>query len=77
MTRQAERNLLETGRAHRDWFARTGHCGACGNPGDYCTCTAPCGCGGLHEVGSARDPDSLDRFAAEEPVAVDQGELFG
>lgn len=62
-------------RSDVEWFERTGHCGRCGQPGDYCTCTAasPCGCGHLHPVDSARDADALDRFAAPGP---DQDGLF-
>jgi hypothetical protein len=59
------------------WFERTAHCGRCGQPGAYCTCTAgsPCGCRELHLMGSAREPAAIATFA--EPVAVDQDALFG
>lgn len=35
----------------REWFARTGNCGHCGNIAERCDCTPddPCGCG-PHEV---------------------------
>jgi hypothetical protein len=46
-----------------EWFRRTGHCGKCGNPGSYCTCTTPCGCADQHEVGSGLGEDALDQFA--------------
>lgn len=61
-----------------EWFERTEHCGGCGNPGDYCTCTqtTPCGCRGLHQMGSGREPDALERFA-EVPASAEQGSLFG
>lgn len=60
------------------WFERTAHCGLCGNPGDYCTCTdsTPCGCYQLHVVGSARLPDALDQFQPD-AVAIEQDDLFG
>lgn len=61
---------------HVDWFERTGHCGGCGQPGAYCLCTekTPCGCRALHEMGSGRDADPAEVFAA--PVDDNQGELF-
>lgn len=60
---------------HVAWFVRTGHCGQCGNPGTYCTCTytAPCGCAQLHEVGSAGD---LGPFIVRTIDAI-QDDLFG
>jgi hypothetical protein len=60
-----------------EWYGRTSHCGACGNPGDYCTCppSRPCSCRGLHRMGSGLAPDALDTFAVEVPD--DHPELFG
>jgi hypothetical protein len=59
------------------WYRETGHCGHCGDPGVFCTCTAsdPCGCSELHEMGSARLPDALEAFMPV--VRVEQGDLFG
>lgn len=59
-TREAEATTSDA-----EWFERTGHCGRCGNPGNYCTCTDrdPCGCKHLHEVGTARRPDAINAFA--------------
>lgn len=47
------------------WFAKTGHCGGCGQPGDYCSCTEaePCACRDLHPMGSALRDGALDVFA--------------
>lgn len=63
---------------HVAWFERTGHCGQCGQPGDYCLCgTAKrdrCGCHELHPVGSGLAADAVDQFSAS---TVEQGELFG
>jgi hypothetical protein len=63
--------------SHEDFFRRTGHCGQCGGPGVYCTCTPgkPCGCQGLHEMGSARLPDALDVFMPE-VASVDQETMW-
>lgn len=62
---------------HRDveWFNRTGHCGKCGQPGNYCRCTwsARCGCRTLHVMGSGLDADAIERFAEPPP---DQDGLF-
>lgn len=60
-----------------EWFNRTGHCGRCGNPGVYCTCSesSPCGCRGLHDMGSARLPDALEQFMPD-IIHVDQENLF-
>lgn len=53
---QAEADRIA--REQSNWYARTGHCAACGQPGEWCLCTAPCGCAHLHPVGSGigRDP---------------------
>jgi hypothetical protein len=61
-----------------EWFERTGHCGRCGNPGEYCTCTKgnPCGCADLHDMGSARLPAALEAFMPV-IVTIDQPDLFG
>jgi len=71
-------HIDEAAGKQRQWFLRTGHCGACGNPGSYCTCTVACGCDDLHEVGSGLRPDALDQFAevASVPVSDEQAELF-
>jgi hypothetical protein len=62
---------------HVAWFKRTGHCGQCGNPGNYCTCppTKPCQCHELHEMGSGLTPDALEQFATV-PVSDNQEGLF-
>ena len=63
-----------TRRQQLRWFLITGHCGKCGNPGGYCTCTVtdPCPCSKTgpdpHKLGSARDKDALEAFT--EPVLV-------
>lgn len=59
----------------RAWFTRSGHCGGCGQPGDFCLCTPrnPCGCRELHPMGSGLDADPLTVFAT--PVSDDQQEL--
>lgn len=61
-----------------DWYQRTGHCGACGCPGDWCQCPRPCGCRDLHPVGSGIGRDPAVVFAEVGPVEVgsDQGALF-
>jgi hypothetical protein len=65
---------------HIAWFQRTGHCGQCGEPGNFCKCidAYPCGCRLMHEMGSGVGVDAADVFADAAPVAVgdDQGELF-
>lgn len=58
----------------RDFYLRTQHCGACGQPGTYCLCTEPCGCHELHEVGSGVGVDPVAVFA--QPRNDDQSELF-
>lgn len=60
-----------------EWFARTGHCFSCGQPGSYCQCTErrPCGCRGLHLMGSGLEADPLDVFA-ESTVSDEQGDLW-
>lgn len=79
VTRPCTRHRAEAQAArdatHVEWFRRTGHCGQCGNPGTYCTCTytAPCGCAQLHEVGSAGD---LGPFIVRTIDAI-QDDLFG
>lgn len=62
--------------ADLDWFDRTGHCGGCGQPGNFCQCNPrlPCGCRDLHPMGSGIDADPLATFA--EPVPDNQPELF-
>lgn len=54
-----------------EWFERTGHCGNCGNPGEFCTCHAkdPCACRHMHRMGSAREPGALEAFADAAPSA--------
>lgn len=59
-----------------DWYNRTGHCGACGQPGSYCKCRTPCGCRDLHDVGSGLLPDALEQFMPT-IVSSEQEELFG
>lgn len=63
----------ETEQRHREWFADTGHCGLCGQPGRWCQCTPrnPCGCAALHEMGSGIGADPLETFA-DIPVSDDQ-----
>lgn len=58
-----------------DWFTRTGHCGACGDPGDYCTClpAQPCGCSALHTQGSGLSETALNTFRA---LHAEQGDLW-
>lgn len=56
------------------WYARTGHCGACGEPGVFCLCRTPCGCAELHECGSGLVSDPLKVFAEAAPI--DQDGLF-
>lgn len=79
----AARLVVEAKRAEKlaadvAWFQRTGHCGGCGQPAQFCLCTdrTPCGCRTLHTMGSGIAADPLDVFAAPE-VPVDQQELFG
>jgi hypothetical protein len=62
-------------KSDSDWFAATGHCGKCGQPGDYCLCTPrqPCGCSDRHAMGSGLVPDAIEKFAE---VAPDQDGLF-
>lgn len=57
---------------HTQWFTRTGHCGGCGGPADYCTCrpNVPCGCAHLHPMGSAYAPDALAKFTDTEQTAL-------
>lgn len=57
-----------------DWYERTGHCGACGEPGVFCVCRTPCGCAHLHECGSGLLADAADVFAVH--VGDDQAGLF-
>lgn len=59
-----------------DWFRRTGHCHGCDQPGTYCQCVeaAPCGCRGLHPMGSGLAADAVETFA--DPVG-EQAPLFG
>jgi hypothetical protein len=59
----------------RDYCTRTGHCGACGQPGNFCLCGTPCGCQELHEVGSGRTADAAEVFS-DVPVIDGQGEMF-
>lgn len=65
-------------KAHIAWFIKTGHCGQCGQPGNYCTCSTAirdrCGCHELHPVGSGLHDDALNQFA---DINVDQPGLFG
>lgn len=64
---------------HEQWYRETGHCGGCGGPGNYCSCSAsvPCGCRGLHEMGSA-GPEGLEAIMGLGPVTVgEQASLFG
>lgn len=58
------------------WHAKTGHCGGCGQPGDWCQCTprAPCGCHDLHPMGSGIGRDPLDLFTDQPPA--EQGTLL-
>jgi len=65
-----------TGEQQRQWFLDTGHCGACGNPGHYCTCRTPCPCADLHPVGAGFADDALDTFTAPQPVSDDQSGLW-
>lgn len=58
----------------RAFYERTGHCGACGQPGGYCLCIERCGCSDLHPVGSGLDPDAISRFA---DTGIDRPGLFG
>lgn len=57
------------------WFQRTGHCGGCGQPGDFCLCTdrSPCGCRELHPMGSGRAADPAAVFAVAD---ADQDSLW-
>ena len=57
-----------------EWFERTGHCGVCGQPGEFCVCRKPCGCAHLHPVGSGLEPDAVEAFIAEVPG--DHPEMF-
>lgn len=62
---------------HVAWFQRTRHCGGCGQPGNYCRCTTPCGCHELHQVGSGLIPEALQAFATTEAAPpAEQGALF-
>jgi hypothetical protein len=58
----------------RAFYARTEHCGACGQPGTYCVCTSPCGCADLHPLGAGLTLDALEQFAEAD---VEQPGLFG
>ena len=53
-----------------EWFARTGHCGRCGQPGDWCQCypADACGCRDLHVMGSGRGRDPVEVFADTAPT---------
>lgn len=55
------------------WYARTGHCADCGQPGDWCQCVRPCRCSGLHETGSGVGRDPTVVFSA---VSVNQDGLW-
>jgi hypothetical protein len=57
-----------------NYYARTGHCQQCGDPGFYCTCRTPCPCAALHPVGSAYREGAL---AAFEQSSHEQDDLFG
>lgn len=61
-----------------EWYARTGHCWGCGQPGSYCLCpeSRPCPCRELHPMGSGLAPDALDAFT-DRPAGEDQEALFG
>lgn len=60
-----------------EWFTHTRHCGRCGNPGEYCTCSErePCGCREMHRMSSGLLPEALEAFA-DMPISDDQQELF-
>lgn len=77
-TRGRRRLVREKMSADVAWFERTGHCGGCGQPAEFCLCNrnAPCGCRDLHTMGSGIAADPLEVFAAPE-VSADQQELFG
>lgn len=80
--RDAERARREAAKIeHPAWFERTGHCGGCGNPGNYCTCTTanPCGCRALHPMSSANREDALAQFSDAPPsiISDEQEALFG
>lgn len=63
---------------HSEWFTRTGHCGGCGQPGDWCQCheKAPCGCRELHVMGAGIGRDPAEMFADTTPVEIEQEGLF-
>ncbi len=73
--RRVKREIREQEQAHIAFYRRSGHCGACGQPGNYCMCTdnRPCGCRGLHVLGSGLTQDAATVFA--DPVP-DQDGLF-
>lgn len=57
--------------AQRTFYARTQHCGLCGQPDGYCTtCNGRCGCADMHP---AADPDAVDRYTAP---TIDDVPLF-
>ena len=71
--------VLDGRKQHdEDWYRETGHCGYCGDPGVFCTCTEadPCGCRDLHDMGSARLPGALEAFMPA-VVQIEQDDLFG
>jgi hypothetical protein len=69
---------VERAAQHADWYDRSGHCGLCGAPGDWCQCTDrdPCGCRELHVMGSGIGRNPADVFAVDAPAEVEQQGLF-
>lgn len=69
---RAQLEAEQIGQA-RAWYERTGHCAECGQPGEFCLCTKPCRCAGLHETGSGVGRDPTLVFACD---VIDQDALW-
>lgn len=63
--------------SQREWFERTGHCGGCGQPGEFCLCAPArsCACRDLHPMGSGIKAAAVEVFA-DAAAGPDQDGLF-
>lgn len=64
---------MVSARAQIRWYRKSGHCGGCGQPGEFCLCreTKPCACRRYHPMGSGLKAHPAEVFAENPPDQVD------